>query len=214
MMGPVLQSQGRAGERRWWVLESRTTIAAGAPVEPEMELTLPARAESLSIVRDALRALGSVLAIDEQRLADICLAVTEACTNVVLHAYPDDDGPLDVIVWACSPAEVGRDTPTGTEDAGEASERSGSAELAGQSGTREVTEDELTVIVGDCGQGTHEPPRTPGLGLGLRLISALTKSARVVRNDEGRTEVEMTFSLAANSESSSSSLASATATPR
>jgi serine/threonine-protein kinase RsbW len=213
MMGPVLESGRQAGERRWRAAERRTTIAAGAPVEPEMELTLPARAESLAIVRDALRALGSVLALDEQRLADICLAVTEACTNVVLHAYPDDDGPLDVIVWACSPAEAGR------EEAARADIASGGAEAAvGEldrtTGTREVAEDELTVIVGDCGRGTHEPPRTPGLGLGLRLISALTKSARVVSNDEGRTEVEMIFSLAASSASSTPSLARATAAPR
>jgi two-component sensor histidine kinase len=78
-----------------------------------MELTLPARAESLAIVREALRALGGVLGIDGQTLADISLAVTEACTNVVVHAYPQgSDGPLDVVVWLGSP-NAGATRPVG-----------------------------------------------------------------------------------------------------
>jgi anti-sigma regulatory factor (Ser/Thr protein kinase) len=166
-----------------------------------MELTLPARAESLAIVRDALRAVGNVLAIDEQQLADICLAVTEACTNVVLHAYPDGfEGSLDVTVWGCGP-DIAR------------------AESNGNDGQRpdaedEGAEEELTVVVGDCGQGTEEPTNTPGLGLGLRLISALSKSAHVTRNDDGRTEVEMTFALAATSDSSARSLSNTAPAPR
>lgn len=72
------------------------TTPTDAPT-PEMELTLPARAENIAIVRHAFGALGDAFAVDEQRLADIRLAVTEACTNVVVHAYPErDDGPLEV----------------------------------------------------------------------------------------------------------------------
>jgi serine/threonine-protein kinase RsbW len=178
-----------------------------------MELTLPARAESLAIVRDALRALGRALALDEQRLADICLAVTEACTNVVLHAYADEEGPLDVVVWACSSHEVPRINAIGAEDAC-AEEDSAGPTARRAPGDDQPAEDELTVVVGDWGRGTHEPPRTPGLGLGLRLISALTKSARVMSTDEGHTEVEMTFSLAASSDPKTESLARATAAPR
>ena len=209
MMGPVLTSSRRAGGRRSRRSEQRTTMSVGAAVEPEMELTLPARAESLAIVRDALRALGRALALDEQRLADMCLAVTEACTNVVLHAYPEEEGPLDVVVWACGSREVPRPHGVGCDEEDAARARAGGATRAEQ-----PVEDELTVIVGDWGRGTHEPPRTPGLGLGLRLISALTKNARVVSSDEGRTEVEMTFSLAASSISPSESLSRATAAPR
>jgi serine/threonine-protein kinase RsbW len=65
---------------------------------PDMELALPARAENIAVVRHAFGALGEVLAIDEEVVSDIRLAVTEACTNVVVHAYPDDhEGPLEVL---------------------------------------------------------------------------------------------------------------------
>jgi anti-sigma regulatory factor (Ser/Thr protein kinase) len=64
---------------------------------PDMELTLPARAQNIALVRHAFGALGEALAVDEQLLSDIRLAVTEACSNVVVHAYAGRaPGPLDV----------------------------------------------------------------------------------------------------------------------
>jgi serine/threonine-protein kinase RsbW len=65
---------------------------------PDMQLALPARAENIAIVRHAFGALGDVYAFDAQILSDIRLAVTEACTNVVVHAYPDGaEGPMEVL---------------------------------------------------------------------------------------------------------------------
>jgi anti-sigma regulatory factor (Ser/Thr protein kinase) len=67
------------------------------PREPDLLLSLPARAENVAVVRHAFGGLGDVLDLPEQTLSDIKLAVTEACTNVVVHAYPNrDDGPLGV----------------------------------------------------------------------------------------------------------------------
>ena len=64
---------------------------------PDLQLTLPARAENVAVVRHALGGLGDALGLDPAALADVKLAVTEACTNVVLHAYPDDEeGDLGV----------------------------------------------------------------------------------------------------------------------
>lgn len=68
------------------------------PVHPDLSLTLPARAENVAVVRHAIGGLGEALDIDQHTLADIRLAVTEACTNAVVHAYPDGEGPLEVSV--------------------------------------------------------------------------------------------------------------------
>jgi anti-sigma regulatory factor (Ser/Thr protein kinase) len=74
------------------------TASSELQAVPDIELLLPARAENVAIVRHALGALGEVLEVDAQRLSDIRLAVTEACTNVVVHAYPDGkEGPLEVL---------------------------------------------------------------------------------------------------------------------
>src|ERR1700722_10022742 len=67
-------------------------------MRPDMQLTLPERAENIAIVRHALGAFGEAFAIDTQILSDVRLAVNEACTNVVVHAYPDGtEGPLEVL---------------------------------------------------------------------------------------------------------------------
>lgn len=63
---------------------------------PDLELRLLARPENVAVVRHALGGLGEALDVEEQALADIKLAVTEACTNVVIHAYSGDDGPLEI----------------------------------------------------------------------------------------------------------------------
>ena len=63
---------------------------------PEVRLSLPARPENVAVVRQALGGLANVLGIDGAALDDMKLAVTEACTNVVVHAYPESEGPLEV----------------------------------------------------------------------------------------------------------------------
>jgi anti-sigma regulatory factor (Ser/Thr protein kinase) len=63
---------------------------------PDFELTLPARAENVAVVRHAFGGLGDALDVPDHALADVKLAVTEACTNVVVHAYPDGEGPMAV----------------------------------------------------------------------------------------------------------------------
>jgi anti-sigma regulatory factor (Ser/Thr protein kinase) len=64
---------------------------------PDLELKLPARAENVAVVRHAFGGFAEALSVDEQTLADIKLAITEACTNVVIHAYDEDiDGLLEV----------------------------------------------------------------------------------------------------------------------
>src|SRR5918999_2213671 len=76
--------------------ETDASTEADVMAAPDLVLTLPARAENVAVVRHAFGGLGDALDIEDQVLADVKLAVTEACTNVVVHAYPDGDGPMEV----------------------------------------------------------------------------------------------------------------------
>jgi anti-sigma regulatory factor (Ser/Thr protein kinase) len=71
------------------------TGEAPAAVPPEVLLTMPARPEGVGVVRQALAGVADALDFDPSVLADMKMAVTEACTNVVVHAY-DGDGLLEV----------------------------------------------------------------------------------------------------------------------
>jgi serine/threonine-protein kinase RsbW len=55
---------------------------------PDVRLTLPARAENVAVVRHMLGAFGASVYLPDELIEDLRLAVTEACTNVVRHAYP------------------------------------------------------------------------------------------------------------------------------
>jgi anti-sigma regulatory factor (Ser/Thr protein kinase) len=71
------------------------------PTAPDLELSLPARAENVAVVRHVLGGIGDALDLDHEVLADIKLAVSEACANVVVHAYaPAGPGFMDLEVTA------------------------------------------------------------------------------------------------------------------
>ena len=62
----------------------------------ELHLVLPARAENVIVVRQAIAGLGEALGMPGQRVDDLKTVVTEACNNVVVHAYNGVPGPLEV----------------------------------------------------------------------------------------------------------------------
>lgn len=63
---------------------------------PDVRFSLPAVPANVALVRQALAGFADSLRIDAARAADMKIAVTEACTNAVVHAYENHDGPLDV----------------------------------------------------------------------------------------------------------------------
>jgi serine/threonine-protein kinase RsbW len=63
----------------------------------DVRLSLPARPESVAVVRHVLGALADALGLPEPVRDDLRLAVTEAATNVVRHAYRDEEGRIDVL---------------------------------------------------------------------------------------------------------------------
>ena len=66
----------------------------------DVRLTLPARPENVAVIRHVLGAFAEALQLPADLVEDMRLAVTEACTNVVRHAYHDGEpGPIDVRAW-------------------------------------------------------------------------------------------------------------------
>jgi serine/threonine-protein kinase RsbW len=57
-----------------------------------LRLSLPARAENVAVARHAVAGLAEAIGMSEPKVADLKTVVTEACMNVVLHAYDDDGG--------------------------------------------------------------------------------------------------------------------------
>ena len=55
-----------------------------------LHLVVPAKAEYLSLVRLVVASVASDAGFTEDNIADIKVALSEASTNVVRHAYPDD----------------------------------------------------------------------------------------------------------------------------
>jgi serine/threonine-protein kinase RsbW len=61
-----------------------------------VRLTFPAKADYLLLARLALSGLARSVPIDAELLADLKLAVTEACGNAVRHAYRSSEGSVRV----------------------------------------------------------------------------------------------------------------------
>ena len=62
-----------------------------------VRLTIPARAEYITLGRLALTAIAGVRPLSDETLHDLKLALTEACTNSVKHAYDGGSGSVDIV---------------------------------------------------------------------------------------------------------------------
>ena len=81
-------------------VDRRALMAAS----PNVRLHISNRPENVSLVREMLTGVAESVDLDSNDLNDIRTAVTEACNNVVLHAYEGEEGPLEVEVYACTGA--------------------------------------------------------------------------------------------------------------
>jgi len=127
-------------------------------------LQVPALPESVAVARQALAGLCEALEVEPKILADVKLAVTEACTNCVVHAYGGEEPLTQNRIFEVEAH------PDGSE---------------------------LQVLVRDFGRGIAPRAESPGLGLGLPLIAALSKAVEIRGAREGGagTEVMMAFAL-------------------
>jgi serine/threonine-protein kinase RsbW len=65
---------------------------------PNVRLNLASTPENVVLVREMLSGVAEAINLDGTQLNDVRTAVTEACNNVVLHAYEDKQGPLEIEV--------------------------------------------------------------------------------------------------------------------
>ena len=63
-----------------------------------VELTLDARPQNLALIRLALAGVAGNAGASREIVSDLKLAVTEACTNVIQHAYGGDAGTGEIVV--------------------------------------------------------------------------------------------------------------------
>jgi serine/threonine-protein kinase RsbW len=68
-----------------------------------VRLTIPAKAEYITLGRLALTAIARVQPLSEETLSDLKLALTEACTNSVRHAYRQGREGVVEIVYQLAP---------------------------------------------------------------------------------------------------------------
>ena len=61
-----------------------------------VRLRVPARAEYIALARLALSGLADIATLSEELLADLKLALTEAVSNSVRHAYADEAGFVSI----------------------------------------------------------------------------------------------------------------------
>ncbi|HEU0195413.1 MAG TPA: ATP-binding protein [Gaiellales bacterium] len=127
----------------------------------DLDLVLASSAENVPVVRQAVRGLLDAAEVEDQIAGDVLLAVTEACTNVVRHAYRDGSGPGEIEI------------------------------MASRDGHR------LVIAVRDRGCGLTPRIDSPGLGLGLPVMAAVSDRMEVHEADGGGTLVTMEFALAA-----------------
>lgn len=145
---------------------------------PNVRLQLLNTPENVVLVREMLTGLAEAADIDTSDLNDIRTAVTEACNNVVLHAYGGDPGPMEVDVQIASGTVtvLVRDTGSGIGNRGDGAQDFG----------RELKES-LEI--------SAETAEVPVPGIGLHVIETLAHEVGFERPPGGGTEVQMRFSL-------------------
>src|SRR5215208_7108394 len=129
------------------------------PSKPRFEQRLPAQPSSVAQLRKGIVDFATGLGFEDT--GPIALAVSEAATNAVIHAYRDGE-PGDIRLEAC-------DKP-----------------------------DCLVVVVRDYGAGMKPRADSPGLGLGLPMISTMASEVQIEVAEGAGTVVRMHFAKPAH----------------
>src|SRR3954471_10403056 len=74
-----------------------SSTTASATDTRTVRLSIPAKPEYITLGRLALTALVRLRDLTDEVVGDLKLALTEACTNSVRHAYADGDGAVEIV---------------------------------------------------------------------------------------------------------------------
>ena len=78
--------------------ETRSAVSTATVTDTRaVRLSIPAKPEYITLGRLALTALGRLHELPEETIGDLKLALTEACTNSVRHAYRQGEGTVDIL---------------------------------------------------------------------------------------------------------------------
>ena len=136
------------------------------PSERSVRLIMPAKAEYITLGRLALTALARVRPLSEETLSDLKLALTEACTNSVRHAYGGRVGTVE-IVYQLEPDRLVVDVL----DDGNGFQ----ADVVDRTGNGDLTEGGLGIaIIRAVADEVEIGPRDDG-GSRLRFVKLLTE---------------------------------------
>ncbi len=170
---------------------------------PNVRLQLLNTPENVVLVREVLTGVAEAVQIATSDLNDIRTAVTEACNNVVLHAYRGAPGPMEVEVCLALDAVSAtvRDRGTGLKSSNDGFD--GDARRMGDDDEREPDGDEHD---GDEYEGEREDQQSvaglgeeeyPSAGIGLHVIETLAGEVKFECTPGGGTEVRMRFDVPA-----------------
>jgi serine/threonine-protein kinase RsbW len=94
----LIGSSSRRGRTSYIVTSGSSSVAGSNGDARTIRLTIPAKAEYITLVRLALSGLSQSRPLSDETLGDLKLAVTEACSNSVRHAYRDGrEGSVEII---------------------------------------------------------------------------------------------------------------------
>lgn len=139
----------------------------------ELDLYLDAVPGAVPAARHSAARWAATEGANGPDLYRICLAVSEAVTNALVHAYSHRDPDGDGLVPDPAPAD-----------------RTRQIHLRGLAGSGE-----LTIFVADKGCGIGRALASPGLGLGLTVIDESCEELAIRSGAGGGIELEMRFRL-------------------
>lgn len=125
-----------------------------------VRLAIPAKPEYITLGRLALTALARLHELSEEVLGDLKLALTEACTNSVRHAYEDGEGTVEIL-YSLQPGRL----------------------------AVEVRDEGPGFTPPDRELGAHDDGDLSEGGLGIAIIRALTDEFELVEGDRGGSQL-------------------------